>query len=69
MSGQIFNLGTGQPYYKLFSYYSWWKRYIYQIDLENQKTCANNTKLKRSKWQPKIKFYNGVNEMLKNLND
>lgn len=72
ISGQIFNLGTGHPYSinYLANIVGGKKIRLPDRPGEPKNFCANNTKLKKTlKWQPKIKFYNGINEMLKNLND
>lgn len=72
VSGQVFNLGTGEPksINNLVKILGGKKIYIPKRPGEPNITCANPKKIKKIlNWKPKVKFENGVSIMLKDINN
>jgi UDP-glucose 4-epimerase len=72
VSGQIFNLGSGKPksVNELVKILGGKKIYIPKRPGEPNITHADTRKIKKIlKWSPKISFKEGVNEMLKDINN
>ena len=72
ISGQIFNLGSGKPksVNDLVKILGGKKIYIPKRPGEPNITYADIRKIKKVlKWSPKINFKEGVNEMLKEINN
>lgn len=70
-SGEIFNIGTGNPQTVnyLANLVGGKKINIPDRPGEPMRSCANISKAKKIlKWSPKIKFRNGINDMLKDIN-
>ncbi len=68
--GQIFNLGNSSPQSvnKLVKLIGGKKTFIPDRPGEPRKTWANISKIKKQlKWKPKVKFEEGVKEMLKDI--
>ena len=69
-SGEIFNLGTGKPnsINYLVKILGGRKKYIPKRPGEPNITCANPKKIKKIlKWQPKVKFEDGVKVMVSDI--
>ena len=72
ISGQIFNLGSGKPksVNELVKILGGKKTHIPKRPGEPNITHADTRKIKKIlKWSPKISFKEGVNEMLKDINN
>ena len=71
-SGKIYNLGAGRPVsiLRLIKIIGGDYVHIPKRPWEPDVTWASISKIKKElKWKPKIKFENGVREMLKNINN